>query len=115
MVQRSTVRYVKNDYHYTSSVTNMLREIVVYSRATQKSSQSHNATKMHNKPVNVDHSHITTTQNNKFLIPYSKTKHHMNSFFPRVVRLRNELPTEIKDAPTIPTLASGLNKCYALN
>ena len=27
MVQRSAARYVQNDYHYTSSVTNMLREL----------------------------------------------------------------------------------------
>ena len=48
-----------------------------------------------------------------FLIPHSKTKHHMNSFFPRAIRLWNELPTEIKDAPTVPAFASGLNKFYA--
>ena len=69
--------------------------------------------KIHNKQVNVDHSHLTTTPNNKFLIPHSKTKHHMNSFFPRAIRLWNELPTEIKDAPTVPAFASGLNKFYA--
>jgi len=44
-----------------------------------------------------------------------KTKHHMNSFFPRAIRLWNELPTEIKDAPTVPAFASGLNKFYAFN
>jgi len=27
----------------------------------------------------------------------------------------NELPTEIKDAPTVPVFASGLNKFYAFN
>ena len=32
--------------------------------------------KIHNKQVNVDHSLLTTTRNNKFLIPHSKTKHH---------------------------------------
>ena len=32
--------------------------------------------KIHNKQVNVHHSHLTTTRNNKFLIPHSKTKHH---------------------------------------
>jgi len=69
--------------------------------------------KIHNKQVNVDHSHLTTTRNNKFLIPHSKTKHHMNSFFPRAIRLWNELPTEIKDAPTVPAFGSGLNKFYA--
>ena len=37
----------------------------------------------------------------------------MNSFFPRAIQLWNELPTEIKDAPTVPAFASGLNKFYA--
>jgi len=67
--------------------------------------------KIHNKQVNVDHSHLTTTRNNKFLFPHSKTKHPINSFFPRAIRL----PTEIKDAPTVPAFASGLNKFYAFN
>ena len=40
-------------------------------------------------------------------------KHYMNSFFPRAIQLWNELPTEIKDAPTVPAFASGLNKFYA--
>jgi len=100
MVQRSAARYVQNDYHYTSSVTNMLRELK-WSTLEQRRNQASLTLlhKIHNKQVNVDHSHLTTTRNNKFLIPHSKTKHHMNSFFPRAIRLWNELPTEIKDAP----------------
>ena len=69
--------------------------------------------KIHYKQVNVDHSYLTTTRNNKVRIPHSKTKHHMNSFFPRAIRLWNELPTEIKDAQTVPAFASGLNKFFA--
>ena len=45
--------------------------------------------------------------------PTQKTKHDMNSFFPRAIRLWNELPTEIKDAQTLHAFASGLNKFYA--
>jgi len=85
MVQRSAARYVQNDSHYTRSVTNMLREL---KWSTLKESRNKNSLtilhKIHNKQVNVDHSHLTTTRNNKFLIPHSKTKHHMNSFFPRL-------------------------------
>ena len=58
--------------------------------------------KIHNKQVNVDHNHLTTTRNNKFLIPYSETKKHINSFFLWAIGLWNGLPTEIKDAPTVP-------------
>jgi len=31
------------------------------------------------------------------------------------IGLWNELPTEIKDAPTVPAFAIGLNKFYAYN
>ena len=61
------------------------------------------------KPVSqcyTKYSHLTTTQNNKFLIPHSKIKHHMNSFFLRATQLWNGLPTVIKDAPTVPAFAS---------
>jgi len=114
MVQRSAASYVQNDYHYTRSVTNMLRELK-WSTLEQRRNQAWGLTilhKIHNKQVNVD---LTTTRNNKFLIPHSKTKHHMNFFFPRAIRLWNELPTEIKDAPTVPTFASGLKMFYAFN
>jgi len=114
MVQRSA--YVQNDYHYTSSVTNMLRELkwsTLEQRRNQASLTMLHVHKIHNKMVKVDHSHLTTTRNNKFLFPHSKTKYHMNSFFSRAIRHRNELPTEIKDVPTVPAFASGLNKFYA--
>ena len=116
MVKRSAARYVQNDFHYTSSVTNMLRELK-WSTLEQRRNQASLTMlhKIHNKQVNVDHSHLTTTRNNKFLISHSKKKHHMNSFFLRAIRLWNELPTEIKDAPTVPAFASELNKFFAFN
>jgi len=42
-----------------------------------------------------------------------KTRYHINSFFPRGIRLWNDLPTKITLAPTEPAFASGLNKFYA--
>jgi len=83
MVQKSAARYVQNYYHYTSNVTNMLRELK-WSSLEQRWNQASLIMlhKIHNRQVNVYHSHLTTTRNNKFLIPHSKTKHHMNSFCP---------------------------------
>jgi len=40
-------------------------------------------------------------------------KHDINSFFPLTIQHWNKLPTEIKDAPTVQALASGLYKFYA--
>jgi len=54
------------------------------------------------------------TRNTKFLIPYSKSKDHKNSSFPRAVRLWNELTTVITDAPFVLAFASCLKICYAL-
>jgi len=70
MVQRSAARYVQNDYHYTGSVPNMLRELK-WSTLEQRRFQASLIMlhKIHNKQVNVDHSHLTTTRNNKFRIP----------------------------------------------
>jgi len=70
------------------------------------------------KPINRSKSITIILQlhvpNSNILIPQSKTKHHINSFFPRAIRLWNELPTEIRDAPTVPAFARGLNTFYAL-
>ena len=74
---------------------NMLRELK-WSTVEQRRNQSSLTMlhKIHNKQVNVDQSHLTTTRNNKFPIPLSKTKHHMNSFFPWAIRLWKEIPTD---------------------
>jgi len=73
MVQRSAARYVKNDYQYTSSVTNMLRELK-WTTLEQRRNQASLTMlhKIHNKQVNVDHSHLTTTETINSLFPTQK-------------------------------------------
>jgi len=44
-VQRWAARYVQNDYHYTSSVTNMFRELKWSTVSNAEISQFHNATR----------------------------------------------------------------------
>jgi len=41
----------------------------------------------------------------------NKTRHEL--ILSAGIRLWNGLQTEIKDPPTVPAFASGLNKCYA--
>jgi len=93
MVHRSASRYV----HYTSSVTNMLRELK-WSTLEQGRNQASLIMlhKIQNKQVNVHYSHLTTN----FFVPHSKPKHHVTRSSLRLY----ELPTEIKDAPTVPAL-----------
>ena len=53
------------------------------------------------------HKQLTNVLNN-FLIPHSKTKHHINSFFPWAIQLKNNVLTEIMDNQTEPSFTSGL-------
>jgi len=59
--------YVQNDYHYTSSVTNMLRELKWSSGLVLTNTEfklvTYYATQILNKQVYVDHSHLTKTTN----------------------------------------------------
>jgi len=74
---------------YTSSVTNMLRELkwsTLEQRRNRASLVMLDVTKDNNQ-VNVDYSHLKTTRNNKFL---------MSEFFPWAIQLWNRLQTEIK-------------------
>lgn len=113
MIQRSAARYVQNDYNHTSSVTHMLRELKWPSLEQRRRQATLTMLhKIHNKEVYVDHSHLTHTRNNNFLIPHSKTQHHINSFFPRAIRLWNGLPTELKDIPSSQAFCSGVNSFY---
>ena len=46
----------------------------------------------------IDHSHLTNTRTNIFLIAHSITKHLINALFRGLIRLWNELPTVIRYA-----------------
>ena len=52
-------------------------------------------------------SRLTNALNN-FLIPHTKTNHHINSFFPWAIQLKNNVLTEIMDNQTEPSFTSGL-------
>ena len=114
MIQRSAARYVQNDYHYKSSVTNMINKLK-WSTLEQRRNHASMVMlyKINNKMVNVDHNHLTHTRNEKFLIHQSKTQHHINSYFPRSVRLWNELPIGTREAKSLPAFISGLREFYA--
>ena len=61
------------DQKLSLSVTNMLREFA--QRSNQASLKMLH--EIHNKQVNVDHRHLTITQNNRYLITHLKTKHEL--------------------------------------
>ena len=102
-VQRSAARYVLNDYNYTSSVTEMLN-ILGWSTLENRRNRTTLIMlyKIIHSNVIVDHNHLQPTRNNNYLIPYSRTQYHLNSFFPRAIRLWNRLPSIVQQSPSLP-------------
>ena len=58
--------------------------------------------------VAVDHHHLSETKNLNFFIPYSRTRYHMNSYFPRTIRQWNSLPYSLKASSSLGEFTSGL-------
>ena len=58
--------------------------------------------------VAVDHFYLTETRNLNFFVPYSRTKYHMNSFFPRTIRHLNSLLYSLKASPSLCEFTTGL-------
>ncbi|KAH3701090.1 hypothetical protein DPMN_076074 [Dreissena polymorpha] len=63
--------------------------------------------KIQNNLVWVDYHHLTPTRNLNYLVPYSRTQYHSNSFFPRSIRLWNGLPVSLQASPSIGILILG--------
>ena len=107
-VQRAAARYVLNDYSSTSSVTEMLH---ILNWQTLENRRIQNSLimfyKIQNQLVNVDHHHLTETRNLRFFVPYSRTKYHMNSYFPRTIRYWNSLPYSIRASTTLCDFSTG--------
>ena len=64
--------------------------------------------KIKHQLVNVDHNHLTETRNLKFFVPYSRTKYHMNSYFPTTIRYWNSLPYSIRASTSLCCFSTGL-------
>ena len=108
-VQRAAARYCLNDYNFTSSVTEMLK---VLNWQTLENRRIQNSLillyKIKHNLVAVDHHHLTETKNLNFFIPYSRTRYHMNSYFPRTIRQWNSLPYSLKASSSLGEFTSGL-------
>ena len=108
-VQRAAARYCLNDNNFTSSVTEMLK---VLNWQTLENRRIQNSLillyKIKHNLVAVDHHHLTETKNLNFFIPYSRTRYHMNSYFPRTIRQWNSLPYSLKASSSLGEFTSGL-------
>ena len=94
MVQQRAVRYIFNDYSFTSSVSSILNQLALPTLEKRRKIAS---LSMFYK---INHGlerikfpdYIKPTLRNRFSIPYSRIDAHRHSFFPRTARLWNDLP-----------------------
>ena len=87
-VQRSAARYVLNDYSPYSRVTAMLN-LLKWQTLEQRRNQASLIMlyKISHNLVAVDHTHLIQSRNHNFIVPFSRTQYHSNSFFPHTIRL----------------------------
>ena len=112
-VQRSAARYVYNDYLHTNSVTQMISQLNWQTlEQRRKIIAVTYLYKIQHNLVYIDHLHLTTTRNLNFLIPYSRTQYHANSFFPRTIRLWNRLPLSTQSSPSLEIYAGRLDPFF---
>lgn len=108
-VQRAAARYVLNNYDFTCSVTEMLQ---ILNWQTLEHRRLQNSLiflfKIKYDLVAVDHCHLTESRNHNFLVPQSRTQYHINSYFPRTIRLWNALPYSIKASSSLDEFTAGL-------
>ena len=115
-VQRKAARFVTGDFGRDSSVTNMLDDLewppLQRRRKELKLTLFHKA---YHKEVDIPIPLDTNARGSahKFLIPSSRTNHHLYSFYPSTVRLWNVLPGEAVMSDTADKFKATL-KCRQL-
>ena len=101
-VQRAACRYTLNNYDYRASVTDMLHSLKWQSLESRRNFTSLIMLyKIHHSIVFVDHNHLFITRYLNFQMPFSRTQYHMNSFFPRTIRLWNNLPLYVQSSVSL--------------
>lgn len=117
-VQRKAARYVCNNYHNTSSVTDMINYLRWDSLSSRRSKlQLTMFYKIVYGHVDIDCSHYLSAastrtrsrHSKKFLQIRANTDFFKSSFFPRTIPLWNNLPANVAEAPSLGIFKSGLN------
>ena len=112
MVQRRAARFVCNDYHRTTSVTELLRSLKwpslqqrrKDSRLTLFYKARHDEAAV-DIPEYVQEAPRSVRDNTNRLVPlHCRTKAYLNSFIPNTIRDWNNLPPEIKKTSTLHSL-----------
>jgi hypothetical protein len=117
-VQRRTARFVKDDYHTTSSTSQMIKSLGWQSLDLHRTNAKlvtmyrvvHNLVdipaEQFLKPTTSSMSTRGATQ--KYLLPYCRTDVYRFSFFPSAVRLWNQLQVQLTEVDSVEAFKSGL-------
>ncbi|XP_072030575.1 uncharacterized protein [Amphiura filiformis] len=114
-VQRRAARFVMRDYHRTSSVSNMLRQLnwptLQQRRDTSKLVMLY---KSYYGLVDIPPCHLvllssrTRGHNLRFVIPRASILVYQHAFFPSTIRMWNALPASLVTAPSCEAFRGGL-------
>ena len=112
MVQHRAVRYIFNDYNFTSSVSSMLNQLALPTLEKRRKIASLSMFyKINHGLVRIKFpDYIKPTLQNRFSIPYSRIDAHRHSFFPRSARLWNDLPPDLINCPALETFRTGIDQ-----
>ena len=110
MIQHSAVRYIFNDYKYTSSITAMLNQLSIPTlEKRRKTASLIMFYKIYHHHVRISFpTYIKPSLRHRFSIPYSSINAHKSSFFPRTARLWNDLPPDLSSCPDLDAFRAGL-------
>ena len=121
--QRRAARFVRNDYNYTSSVTEMMRALE-WESLQQRRHQAKSVMmyRIVNSLVDIpqrEYLHpqgtaVTRGHQCRFMVPYSRTDTFRMAFFPSAIRLWNQLPESIVNAPSLDVFKTGIAAALSL-
>ena len=112
MIQHRAIRYIFNDYSFTSSVSNMLSKLNL--PTLEKRRQISSLTmfyKIKHHLVNIPFpGNIQPSMRSRYTFPRSRINIHRYSFFPRTAKLWNNLPPDLCNSPDLGSFRAGLLK-----
>jgi hypothetical protein len=117
-VQRRAARFVKGDYHTTSSTSQMIKSLG-WQSLEQRRTNAKLVTMyrvVHNLIDNSTEKFLTPMTSSmytrgtirKYLLPNCRTDVYRFSFFPSAVRLWNQLPVQFTEVNSVEAFKSGL-------
>ena len=112
IIQHRAIRYIFNDYSFTSSVSNMLSKLNL--PTLEKRRQISSLTmfyKIKHHLVNIPFpGNIQPSMRSRYTFPRSRINIHRYSFFPRTAKLWNNLPPDLCNSPDLGSFRAGLLK-----